>query len=190
MTTQIKEKDLVAEKLEAEAAEVEARLKVIQAQAEAQKAKEDMDRISGLSAAKDKVKKEIADIKRQAKMDYTATKLAVEGELKELKAGIERMGARYKTWDAASERWFSARLDQAEAQLKVWKAQAREKKAEQDMKRHDALASLEEKIALARARAAEVRHEKYSAKAQVALDDASRHFDEAFDAAAKRYGMA
>jgi hypothetical protein len=55
------------------------------------------------------------------------------------------------------------------------------------MKRHDELATLEEQIALARARSAEAKHQKYTARAQEALDDAARSFDQAYDAAARRY---
>jgi len=93
---------------------------------------------------------------------------------------------RYTAWDAAREREFNARLDEAEAQLKVWKAKADQKRAQQAIKHNDALATLEENIALARARSAEAKHQKYTAKAQEALDDAARHFDQAYDAASKR----
>jgi hypothetical protein len=55
------------------------------------------------------------------------------------------------------------------------------------MRRRDALATLQESIALTRASAAEARHEKYSAKAQAALEKAAQHFDQAYEAAAKRH---
>ncbi len=54
----------------------------------------------------------------------------------------------------------------------------------------DDLAKLEAKIALARAQAAEARREKYTAKAQAALEEAAQRFDQAYEAAAKRYGAA
>ena len=90
-------------------------------------------------------------------------------------------------WDAARERHFNAQLDEAEARLQVWKAQADEKRAERGMKRNDDLATLEQKIELARARAAEAKQEQYAGKAREALEDAARHFNQAYDAAARRY---
>jgi len=188
MTTQAQQgKDLAAEKMEAEVREAEARLKVLQATAEARKKKEEMDEISGLTAAKERVKKDLAEMKRQAAADAAITKQAVKEKLEALKAGIERAGDRLMAWDAAGEQRFIARLDAADARLEVWKAQADQKRAEQGMKGHDALATLQEKLATARARIAEARHEKHSTKAQAALEDAAHQFDEAYEAATKRY---
>jgi hypothetical protein len=182
------EKDLVAAKFEAQVREADATLKVLQAQAEARKARTDMDAISGLTAAKERVKKNIADLKQEAVADYAATKRAVEKEIKDLQADIERVNERYTAWDAARERQLYARLDEAQARIEVWKAQADQKRADQSMKRHDDLAALEEKIALARARASAAKNEKYSAKAREALEESERYFDQAYDAAVKRYG--
>lgn len=183
-----RENDLVTAKFEAEVREADARLKVLQAQAKAGKAKADMDEISGLTAAKDRVKKNIAGLKQQAATDYAATKREVEKEIKDLQADIQRVNERFTTWDSARERQFYARLDEGEARLKVWKAQADQKRADQAMKRHDDLATLEEKIALARAQVAAAKNEKYSAKARAALEESERDFDQAYDAATKRYG--
>lgn len=189
MTTQQGQpgKDLVTAKFEAEVREADATLKVLQARAEARQARADMNEISGLAAAKDRVRQEVADLKQKASADFAAAKGAVEREIKDLQVDIQRVSDRYTAWDSAREREFNARLDEAEAQLGVWKAKADQKRAQQAMKRNDALATLEEKIALARARSAEAKHQKYTAKAQEALDDAARHFDQAYDAAAKRY---
>jgi hypothetical protein len=183
-----RENDLVAAKFEAEVREADARLKALQAQAEARKAKAEMDEISGLAAAKERVKKNIADLKQQAAADYAATKREVEKEIKDLQADIQRVNERFTAWDSARERQFYARLDEAEARLKVWKAQAGQKRADVAMKSHDDLAALEEKIALARARAASAKNEQYSAKARAALEESERYFDQAYDAAVKRYG--
>jgi hypothetical protein len=184
-----KEKDLLAAKFDAEVREADARLKVLQAQAEARKARGDMDEISGLAAAKERVKREVADLKQKAAADYAAAKSAVEKEIKDLQADIQRVNERYTAWDAVRERELNARLDEADAKLEVWKAKVDQKRAQHAMKRNDELGTLEEKIALARARSAEAKSEKYSAKAQQALEDAARHFVQAYDAAAKRYGQ-
>ena len=183
-----RDNDLVTAKFEAEVREADARLKALRAQAEAKQAKADMDEISGLTAAKERVKKNIADLKQQAASDYAATKREVEKEIKDLQADIQRVTERYTAWDSARERQFYARLDEAEARLKVWKAQADQKRADQSMKRHDDLAALEEQVALARAQGAAAKNEKYSAKARAALEESERYFDQAYDAAVKRYG--
>jgi hypothetical protein len=183
-----KERDLLAARFTAEVREADARLAVLQAQAEARKARADMDEISGLAAVKERVRKEVADLKQKAAGDYAVAKSTVEKEIKDLQADIERVNERYTAWDAARERELNARLDQAEAKLAGWKAKTDQKQSQDAMKRNDDLATLEEKIALARARAAEAKHEKYTAKAQQALDDAARHFVQAYNAAAKRFG--
>jgi hypothetical protein len=188
MTTQVKqEKDLVAERLEAELREAEAQLKVLKARVEARRAQEDMDQISGVTAAKERVKNQIAEMKRQAGENYTARKREAEEGMKVLQADVQRISERYTAWDSARERKFYAQLDEADAQLKVWKAQAQQKRAEHGMKRNDELATLEEKIALARAQAAAASHANHSAKADAALEEAVYHFDQAYEAAAKRY---
>jgi len=183
-----RENDLVAAKFEAEVREADARLTVLQAQAEAKKAKAEMDEISGLAAAKERVKKNIANLKQQAAADYAATKREVEKEIKDLQADIQRVNERVTAWDSARERQFYARLDEAEARLQVWNAQTNQKRADVAMKSHHDLAALEEKIALARARAAAAKNERYSAKARAALEESERYFDQAYDAAVERYG--
>lgn len=181
------EYDRAAAKLEAEVREAGARLEALRAQAEARNARADMDEISGLAAAKERVKTNVAKLKQQAAADSAATKQAVEKEVKDLQADIQRVTERYSAWDAARERHFNAQLDEAEAKLEVWKAQADQKRATSGMKRDDDLANLEEKIELARARAAKAKHERYATKAVEALEDAARHFNQAYDAAARRY---
>lgn len=170
------EKGLVGEKADAQAREVEARSKLQQAKAEAGKAKAEKEEISGTAAAKARVKKGAAEVKEFLAADYAATK-----------ADLERAHDRYTKWDAAREREFDARLDAADAQLGVWKAKADAQRAKQGMKAHDDLASLEEKIALARARSAEAKHATYTAKAQAALEAAETAFDKAYAAATTRY---
>ena len=188
MTPQVKQqKNIAAEKFEAEVREAEAQLELLQARAEAGKAKEDMDKISGLTAAKERVKREIADFKQFAADDYAATKRDLEQGVNSLKAGIRELNASFKAWDDAAVRHFDARLEAAAAKVKIWTARADQKHADRKMKGQDALAELKEQIELSRAAAAQARHEKYSAKAQAALVDAAVHFDKAYDAALQRH---
>ena len=191
MTTQqttpgTRETNLAIEKFEAEVREAEGRLKLLEAQAEARKAKADMDEISGLSAAKEQVRKEIADMKQRAASDYSNSKQTVEKHIKELQVNIQRVHDRYSAWDDARERRFYARMDEADARLKVWKAKADQARADDIAQTRADVAKLDKKLAEARARAKEAK-EKHTAKAQAALEEAERRFDEAFDAATKRF---
>jgi hypothetical protein len=170
------EKDLVAEKKIAEAKAFEAKAKVAQANAQVKKTKTELDTVSGVADARQRVKEGIANVKAFAAADLAQTK-----------ADFKRANDRLAAWDAAATRDFDARLDAADAQLAAWKAQVDVDRAEDRIARHDDFATLEEKIALARGRAAEAKLEKYTTKAQVALGDAARAFDQAYDAAASRY---
>ncbi|HSL70488.1 MAG TPA: hypothetical protein VK864_09615 [Longimicrobiales bacterium] len=180
-------KDFVAEKYDAQFREADAKLDALQAQAEARHAQEDMDEISGLRAAKERARQKLAELKVSASENYESTKRAVEHAVNDLEVGISKVSERYSSWDSARERRFNARLDEAEAKLRGWKARVDQKKAERGLERRDELSKLEEKAALARARSAELSHDRHNKKAQEALEDAARHFDEAFDAATKRY---
>jgi hypothetical protein len=179
---------------DAQVQEADARLKILKAQAEAKKARADMDEISGLTAAKEQVKRDIAQAKKFAADDYTQTKKDFEQAkknadrgLKDLQTRIDLVSERYSAWDDARERLFNARLDQADAKMKVWKVQADKERAQDQRDAKAALATLDEKVAIARASAAEARREHYNAKSQQALEDAARYFDQAYVAAAKRY---
>jgi hypothetical protein len=171
-------------------------LKALKAQAEAKKAKADMDEISGLTAAEEQVKQDIAEMKRfaaadiaQTRKDFEQVKNKADRRLKDLQAKIDRASDRFTAWDDARERRFIARLDEADAKVKTWKAKADQRRMGDVRETRYDLATLEEKIALARASAAEARREHYDAKSQQALEDAARHFDQAYDAAAKQYDL-
>ena len=179
---------------DAQVHEVDERLKILRAQAEAKKAKADMDEISGLTAAKEQVKRDIAQAKKfaaddyaQTKQDFQQAKTKADKGLKDLQTRINRVSERYTAWDDARERLLNARLDEADAKMKIWKAEAANDRAQDKRDAKAALAALDENIALARAKAATARVQRYDAKSQQALEDAARHFDEAFVAAAKKY---
>lgn len=183
-----------AETYDAQIREADARLKLLTAQAEAKKAKADMDEISGLSLAKEQVKKDVAQAKQFAADDYAATKKDFEQAknkadrgLKDLQAKIDLVSERYSAWDEARERRFNARLDEADAKMKIWKAGADQERAQDARETKAALATLEERVALSRASAADARRQRYDAKSLQALEDSVRYFDQAYLAAAKRY---
>lgn len=170
------EKNPVAEKAVAEAREKEAKGRLDQAKIEVKKTKAELATTSGVATFKEDVKKGVAGVKAFAAADLAQTK-----------ADFKHVRDRLAAWDAAATRDFDARLDAADAQLAVWKAQVDVDRAEERIARHDDFATLEENIALARGRAAEAKREQYTTKAQAALEDAARAFDQAYDAAATRY---
>ena len=194
MTTQQTQQTTNFSTFDTQVQEADARLKILKAQAEAKKARADMDEISGLTAAKEQVKRDIAQAKKfaaddyaQTKQDFQQAKTKADRGLKDLQTRIDRVSERYAAWDDARERHFNARLDEADAKMKVWKIQADKDRAQDQRDAKAALATLEEKVAIARVSAAEARREHYNAKSQQALEDAARYFDQAYDAAAKRY---
>jgi len=169
-----------AEMYEAQVREADSRLKALKAQAEAKQAKADMDEISGLTAAEEQLKSDIAEMKRFAAADLAATrrdfeqvKTNADRRLKDLQAKIKRASDRYSAWDDARERRFNARLDEADAKVKAWEATVDQQRVHDQRESSIALATLQEKVALARARAAAARRENYDAKSQEALNDAS-----------------
>ena len=186
--------DFNAEIYDAQLRQADATLNALKAEAEKRKAQADMDEISGLTAAREQVRRDIAEFRKFASEDYAQTvrdaqqaKNNIDQHVKDLQARIERANERYSAWDEARERRFNARLDEADARVKTWRAKADQTRAENAIDRNDALATLEAKIAAARASAAAARAEKYSAKSLQSLEDAARYFDQAYDAAAKRY---
>jgi hypothetical protein len=180
-------KDLLAEQLDAEMREVDARLASLQAQAVARQAKDEMDEISGLRAAQERARAKLTDLKLQTTESIEASRREAETAVQDLKTGIDRVRERYHAWDDARERRFYARLDEAEARVKTWKAQADQERVGQAMKRHDELVALEEKITLARARAAEAARNRHDRQVQATLEEAAWYLDQAYDAAGKRY---
>jgi len=132
--------------------------------------------LSGVAGAKQRVKQGIAN-----------AKAFVAADLEQTKADFKHLDDRLAARDAVTTRDLDARLDAADAQLAVWKAKADVNRVEERIQRHDDFAILEENIARARASAAEAKHDKYAAKAQAALEDAARAFDDAYNAAATLY---
>ena len=117
--------------IDAQVQEIDARLKILKAQAEAKKARADMDEISGLTAAKEQVKRDVAQAKKfaaddyaQTKKDFQQAKTKADRGLKDLQARVDRVSERYSAWDEARERHFNAKLDEADAKIKIVEAAA------------------------------------------------------------------
>ena len=128
-------RDQVAERFDAELRETEACLEVLEAEADARKAKEEMAEISGLNATRQRARQKLTELKRETKERAETVRSEIEALLRDLKTGIRRVGDRFAAWDAARERRFNALLEEAEAWLK-------ERESERSEYWHDVLATL------------------------------------------------
>jgi hypothetical protein len=178
---------LVAEALEAEFREDEARLDAIVAQAEGRGAKEQMDEISGLKAARERVRGAVGEFKKHLATDFDASKQAVEQGLRDLEAGMDQLDYDGQQFDEAWVRRNRARLAQVEAKFHEWDARVQRLRAEEAIREHDALTTLQERIELSKARAAEASAARHDREKQQELEVASKHLEKAYAAAAKRY---
>lgn len=175
------------DRLDAQFREADARLDLLRSQAEQRRASDEMDEISGLRAARDRTQRKITELKQRAADEREADRREAERAVHDLEVGIERARERYAAWDAARDRRFNARMDEADAKLKLWDAKADRDRANLEVESHDALQTLKERIALAKARYSAWRAAQHDQKAQEALAESARQFDDAYDAASKRY---
>jgi hypothetical protein len=178
---------LIADALEAELREDEARLDAITAKAEASKAKEQMDEISGLKSARERVRGAVGQLKAHVAEDFEASKRAAEQGLRELEAGMDRLKYDAGQFDEAWVRRNRARLAQVEAKFHEWDARVERLRTEEAIREHDALATLQQRIAVSKARAAEASAARHDRLKQEALEEASTQLEKAYTAAAKRY---
>lgn len=183
----MKDEDLSQQKFDAQIRRADAQLDVLQAQARARKARAEMDEISGLREARDRARARLADIKQRTAEEIEAAKRTIASEINELEVAIARVRDRYAEWDDVRERRFNARLDQADAKLRLWKASVAKAVADIEIAEHDVLAKLSERAALARARLADWQRDRRDRKARQALENAAQNFDAAYDEAAKLY---
>ena len=178
--------DLLAQKLDADFRAAEARLDALEADARARKAKDEMDAIAGIRDRRERARERLAQLKTQAAVDVAKTKESARQAVQEFEVAIDRASERFLAWDDARNAHLNARLDEAEAKLRVWKAKVRSARTEEEIRERNALATLEEKVAVAKATAAKWNQARHERKAAEAAGEAARHFDEAYNAAAKR----
>jgi hypothetical protein len=177
--------DVTDQKLDAQLRETDAQLSMLQSQANARHAKDEMDEISGLRAARDRAGQKLADLKRQGSQSLDNARREISGALHDLEVRIERANDRYGAWDAARERRFNARVAEAEAQLKVWDAQTDVHQAEGEMQYQADLAALKQHIEVAKTKfKAWKAHEDQ--QTQAALAAASQDLDAVFQSTSQK----
>jgi hypothetical protein len=161
----MKDRDLSSERLDAQKRAAAAKSDFEAADRKAHEETKRMSEVSGLDAAKKDAKTRVETIKE----------------------GVHRLHDDFVEWDDARERRMFARLDAADAKLREWKARDDELEVEADIEWRKDLDALEESAALTRARLAEWNSSRHARAAAESLEDAARHFDQAFDAATRRY---
>lgn len=180
------ERDLQERKWDAEFRAAEAKLDALHADAKARDAKEEMAAILDVRAKWEAARARFADLRRTATIKLEEAQVTANLGMREFDDALDRLGDRFAAWDDLRRQHFAARVDQASAKVREWKARAEKEGAELGLKGRDALAKLEEEVALARARLAEWEKGRHERKAENALREAARHFDEAYDAAKKQ----
>ena len=179
--------DLVARELDAEFNAAVAKMDAFEADARARKAKEEMDAIVGLRERRDQAREQLVELKTRATTSLSNAKKSAQRAVHEFEVAIDRASERFLAWDDARNTHLNARLDEAEARLREWKAKVQVARTAQEIRERDALATLEETVALAKAGSAEWNRARHERKAAEAARAAARHFDQAYTAAAKRY---
>jgi hypothetical protein len=181
----VADQDVTDQKLDAQMRETDARLSMLSSQANARHAKDEMDEISGLRAARDRAGQKLADLKRQGSQSLDSARREISGALQDLEMKIERANDRYGAWDAARERRFNARVAEAEAQLQVWNAQTDVHQADGEMQYQAERAALKQSIEVAK-----TKFKAWKAHAdqqtQAALAAASQDLDAVFQSTSQK----
>jgi hypothetical protein len=173
------------QKLDAELREADARLSMLKSQANARHAKDEMDEITGLSAARDRASQKLADLKRQGTQSLDNARREVSGALHDLQVRIELASDRYSAWVGARERRFNARVAEAEAQVKVWDAETDAHQADGEIQYRNERAMLKQQIDTAKEKFKEWKS-RTNQETQDALATASRQLDATFDKVAQK----
>lgn len=179
--------DLMNKKLDAEFNAAQARMDALAADARARKSKEEMDAIAGIEERRDRALQRMVAFKTKADTAMANTKESAQQAVQDFEVAIDRASERFLAWDDARNAHLDARIDQAQARLLEWKSRVQVARTEEEIRERDALIEMEEMIAVAKARGAEWNKARHERKAAEAARDAARHFDEAYDAASKRF---
>ncbi len=180
-------RELRERKWDAEFGAGEARLDAMHADAKARDAAEEMAAVHEVRTRWDAARARFADLRRTATIKLEESQVTANLAKRELDDALDRLGDRFAAWDDARRRRFDGRLDDAIAKLREWRTVAEREGAEFGLKGREALAKLEEEVALARARLAEWERDRHERKAEEALREAARHFDEAYEAARRQH---
>lgn len=173
-------------RLDAELRVADARLDAMEAAARAHNAQPEIDEVSGLRAARDRIRQAIADAKVEFRGDRDAARRALDADWAKLRASLGVAHARYSDWDAVREKIFNAHLDEADAYLRESAAADRQVAVDARVDAARVRDDLRNRLDAARRSYAEWRERQRDAQAKRNLDDAEWALDEAlarYDAA-------
>lgn len=182
--------DLVTEELEEELREVDARLDHIQAHAELEGARDELQELVGLLIAREHARQKCDELKPPA-VGYIRNIDSAEDEairaMLELEARIDCFCDRYGEWDENRERRLTIQVGQAEAMLRLWRARPESTKSLLAAERRQVLTNLDRRIARARELAAEHDRDPDNRQVRDAFQDATRLLEQAFLNAVRRF---
>src|SRR5262245_45211646 len=101
------------DQLDAMIREADARLDVLEAQARARDAKEATGGMSGLKEKRERLRRGLEEARRRGGEAWDQFRGKAEGEWRDFRRSIDDVERKYSSWDAARERRFNARVDQA-----------------------------------------------------------------------------
>lgn len=182
--------ELVTEELEEELREVDARLDHIQAHAELEGARDELQELVGLLIAREHARQKCDELKPPTVAHLRNIDSAEDEAIRamlELEARIDCFCDRYGEWDENRERRLTVQVGQAEAMLRLWSARARPRKPLLAAERRKALADLDRRIAQARRLAAEHDRDPDNRPVRDAFEDATRLLEQAFLNAVRRF---
>jgi hypothetical protein len=166
------------DRLDAQMRAADARLDQLEAAARAHNAQAEMDEVSGLRARRDRVRQQVADARKAAWDDSEALRRRVDADWTDFRRSVADAHGRYTAWDAARERRFNARLDQADAALRESAAADADVAAGGRAQIAEAQNELRDSAAAARQKFAAWREQRTD-QGQRALDDAELQLEEA-----------
>ena len=168
-----------AARMDAQIRAADARLDQIEAGARAANAKAEMDEVSGLRARRDKIRDQIAAVKKGARDDWEATRRRMDADWTDFRRDLADKHSRYVAWDDARERRLVAHLDEAEAALRGSQAADLQVAADARVEISKAQQELRESIAATRESYDAWRSRKKAENLARKLDDAEFELDEA-----------
>jgi hypothetical protein len=98
--------------------EADARLEFLEAQARAQAATGEVRDLSDLRERRERLRQKLSAAGERGKGAWEDFREGVEREWQDFRGAIDDVNRKYSAWDAARERRFAARLDEAQALLR------------------------------------------------------------------------
>jgi hypothetical protein len=168
------------DELDAQIREADARLDQLEAHARANKANEEMDDVSGLRDRREHLQERLTNAKTRGGEAWDDFRRGAQSEWQDFRRSIDDAHHKYSAWDAARERRFNARIDEANALLMRWSAQDDEVAAELRIEISKVTQDLQRKSRDAQHAYDAWRDQRSDDRLQRRLDDAERDLDAAY----------